>query len=176
MEYCLGRREKPVWGISTADFHEEGGAGEKLGKFPTILLVKDKTKESILDALKKGRMYAFRGSVDAARLVLEDFSVSDSETQKKGIMGEEISMKGSPTVHIRVSGAPLAGKNSLSVRLIRSGRLLKTFSGEIPFNANFTDEFYERDKKIYYRLEAEDGTGRKLISNPVFATFPARRD
>jgi hypothetical protein len=176
MEYCLGRREKPAWGISTADFHEEGGAGEKLGNFPTIFLVKNKTKESILDALKRGRMYASRGFGDAPRLILEDFSVSDSETQKKGIMGEEISVKGSPTIHIRVSGAPPAGKNSLSVRLIRSGRLLKTFSGEIPFSLNFTDEFPEPRKGSYYRLEAEDGKGRKLISNPVFVTFQARRD
>jgi hypothetical protein len=176
MEYCSGRREKPVWAISSADYHEEGGAGEILGNYPTIFLVKNKTKESILEALKKGRMYAFRGSGDAAWLILEDFSVSDSETLNQGIMGEEISVKGSPTIHIRVSGAPPAGKNSLSVRLIRSGRLIKTFCGEIPFSVNFTDEFPEPRKGSYYRLEAEDGKGRKLISNPVFVTFQARRD
>jgi hypothetical protein len=174
MEYCLGRREKPAWGISTADFHKEGGAGVKLGDFPTIFLVKDKTKASILDALKKGRMYAFRGCGDAARLILEDFSVSDSETLKKGIMGEEITVNGYPTVHILVSMAGSAEKNPVTVRLIRSGRLLKTFSGEIPFSLNFVDEFYEPDKKIYYRLEAEDKKGRKIISNPVFVKIPAR--
>lgn len=176
MEYCLGRREKPVWGISTADFHEEGGAGDKLGNYPTIFLVKNKTKESILDALKKGRMYAFRGSVDAARLILEDFSVSDSEALQKGIMGEEISLNDYPTVHILVSMAGSVEKSPVTIRLIRSGKLLKTFSGEIPFQMNFGDESYEPGKRIYYRLEAEDAKGRKLISNPVFVKFHPRKD
>jgi hypothetical protein len=175
LEYCLGRREKPAWGISAADFHEEGGAGEKLGNFPTIFLVKNKTKESILDALKKGRMYAFRGLGDA-RLILEDFSVSDSEALQKGIMGEEISVNGYPTVHILISTAGSEEKNPVTVRLIRSGKLLKTFSGETPFHMNFMDEFYEPGKMIYYRLDAEDRKGRKLISNPVFVKFHPRRD
>ena len=175
MEYCLGRREKPAWGISTADFHEEGGAGEKLGKYPTILLIKNKTKESILDALKKGRMYASRGLGDATRLILEDFSVSDSKTLQKGIMGEEISVNGYPTINIFVSIAGSTEKNPITVRLIRSGKLLRTFSGETPLNIIFTDEFYEPGQKIYYRLEAEDRKGRKLVSNPVFAKFQPRR-
>jgi hypothetical protein len=38
------------------------------------------------------------------------------------------------------------------------------------------DEFYEPNKKIYYRLDAEDRKGRKLISNPVFIKFHSRRD
>jgi hypothetical protein len=176
MEYCLGRREKPAWGISAADFHEEGGAGEKLGNFPTIFLVKNKTKESILDALKKGRMYAVRGFSDSTSLILEDFSVSDSEALQRGIMGEEISMNGYPTINILVSTAGSSEKNHITVRLIRSGKLLKTFSGETPLNMNFMDEFYEPNKKIYYRLNAEDRKGRKLISNPVFAKFHPRRD
>jgi hypothetical protein len=174
-EYCSGQREKPVWGISTADFHEEGGAGEKLGNFPTIFLVKDKTKESILEALKKGRMYALRGFGDAPRLILEDFSVSDSKTLQKGIMGEEISVNGYPTINIFVSTAGSTEKNPITVRLIRSGKLLKTFSGETPLNIDFADEFYEPGQKIYYRLDAEDRKGRKLVSNPVFAKFQPRR-
>jgi hypothetical protein len=176
LEYCLGRREKPAWGISAADFHEEGGAGEKLGNYPTIFLVKNRIKESILDALKKGRMYAFRGFGDTARLILEDFSVSDSGALQKGIMGEEISLNGHPTIHILVSAAGSVEKSPLTVRLIRSGKLLKTFSGETPFHMNFIDEFYEPGKKIYYRLDAEDRKGRKLISNPVFVKFHPRRD
>ena len=137
MEYCLGRREKPAWGISTADFHEEGGAGEKLGNFPTIFLVKDKTKESILDALKKGRMYAFRGSVDAARLILEDFSVSDSETSRKGIMGEEITVNSYPTINIRVSGAPPAEKKFSFGPLDSLRPTVKNFLRQNPFQREF---------------------------------------
>jgi hypothetical protein len=41
---------------------------------------------------------------------------------------------------------------------------------------NFMDEFNEPGKMIYYRLDAEDRKGRKLISNPVFVKFHPRRD
>jgi hypothetical protein len=175
-EYCSGRRGKPVWGISAADFHEDGGTGEKLGKFPTVFLVKNKTKESILDALKKGRMYAFQGSVDIPRLVLEDFSILDTETLHKGIMGEEISVNGYPTVNILITVAGSAEKNPVTVRLIRSGKLLKTISGDTPLRMNFKDEFCELGKKIFYRLDAADRKGRKLVSNPVFVKFPPGKD
>ena len=60
LEYCRGERNAPAWAISTADFHEEGGAGEELGNFPTVFLVKKKTKNEVLTALKEGRMYACR--------------------------------------------------------------------------------------------------------------------
>ena len=60
-QYLAGTRAKPVWGISTADFHKEGGAGEILGNFPTIFLVRERTRKEILFAMRMGRMYACRG-------------------------------------------------------------------------------------------------------------------
>jgi len=169
-EYCQGQREKPVWGISAADFHQEGGASDKLGNYPTIFLVKDKTKEDILNALKKGRMYASSGDIDLPRLILEDFSISDSESSRKGIQGEEVLSRGFPRIKIRVSDS-CPGKNSLSLRLIRSGKLLQTFKGESPLYIEFQDDFMEKGKKIYYRLDVEDEKGRKLVSNPIFVRF-----
>ncbi len=161
IEYCSGRRENPVWGISSADFHREGGAGEKLGNFPTFFLVRSKTKKNILDALKKGRMYACRGDADSPRLILEDFSISDSKNSEKAVMGEEIFSKGYPSINIRISTTDSEKGNSVTVRLIRSGKLLETFSAETPFSINFEDDFFEPGKKIYYRLDAIDKKLRK---------------
>jgi len=171
IEYCQGQREKPVWGISSADFHKEGAAGARLGRYPTVFLVEDKTKEDILDALKKGRMYAYGGNVDFPRLVLEDFSISDSGTFQKGVMGEEIYCKGYPRINIRISTIGSEKGNSLTVRLIRDSKLIKAFSGETPLNINFIDEFFELGRKICYRLDARDRKGRKLVSNPIFVKF-----
>jgi len=171
IEYCLGRRENPVWGISSADFHREGAAGEKLGNFPTFFLVKSKTKKDILDALKKGRMYACRGDADSPRLILENFSISNSKTSEKGVMGEEIFSEGYPRINARISTTDSEEENSVIVRLIRSGNLLKTFSSETPLSINFKDDFFEPGKKIYYRLDAKDKKGRKLVSNPIFVQF-----
>jgi len=171
IEYCSGQRANPVWGISSSDFHEDGGAEEKLGNFPTFFLVKSKSKKDILDALKKGRMYACRGDVDSPRLILEDFSISDSETSQKAVMGEETFFKGYPSINIRISTTDSEKGNSVTVRLIRSGNLLETFSAATPLSIDFKDDFFEPSKKIYYRLDATDKKGRKLVSNPIFVEF-----
>jgi len=167
-EYCSGEREKPVWGISTADFHKEGGAGEKLGNFPTIFLVKNKTKKDILDALKKGRMYACRGDADSPRLVLEEFSVSDPETSQKAVLGEEISSKGYPRINILISATGSEKGDQITARLIRSGNLLKVFTGKTPLKIDYQDESINPGEKIYYRLDVKDKKMRKLVSNPIF--------
>ncbi len=171
IEYCSGQRASPVWGISSADFHREGIAGEKLGNYPTFFLVKSKAKKDILDALKKGRMYACRGDADSPRLILEYFSISDSKSSQKVVMGEEIFSKGYPSINIRISTTDSEKGNSVTVRLIRSGNLLETFSAETPLSISFEDDFFEPGKKIYYRLDAVDKKGRKLVSNPIFVQF-----
>jgi hypothetical protein len=173
LEYCSGQRAKPVWGISTADFHREGAARARLGRYPTIFLVKDRMKKDILNALKKGRIYAYAGNVDLSRLVLEDFSISSSDSTQKGIMGEEIYLKGYPVITIHVSTLDLEKGNSLTIRLIRNGEVVEVFAGETPLSIYYQDEYFEPDGKIYYRLDARDKKGRKLVSNPIFVKFKA---
>ena len=170
-EYCIGQRAKPAWGISSADFHQEGAAGEKLGNFPTVFLVKHKTKKDILDAMRNGRMYAYRGDVALPRLVLEDFSIIDSETSMSGVMGENISVKSHPAINIRLTTSSPEKGNIATVRLIREGELLKTFSGEIPLTIHYMDEYFEPDKKTYYRLDVRDTKNRIIVSNPIFVSF-----
>lgn len=171
MEYCSGYRKRPAWGISSADFHREGAAGEKLGNFPTLFLVEEKTKEAVLGALRKGRMYAYRGDVALPRLVLEEFSIIDSKTLHKGIMGEELILKGLPEVHIHISESKPEDGNEVTVRLIRSGNLLKIFSGKVPLAIHFKDEYSEPGKKTYYRLDVKDKKGRIIVSNPIFIKY-----
>lgn len=171
LEYCEGKRERPIWGISTADFHEEGHAGEKLGNFPTVFLVKEKSKKNILDALKKGRMYASRGDVDLPRLKLREFYISDSKSSQRGVMGEEIQIVGTPEIHILLSTDEPGEVNPLKVRLIRDGKLLKEFSGETPLKINFLDEFTKPGRKVYYRLDVRDSRDRIVVSNPIFVIF-----
>ncbi|NIM90450.1 MAG: hypothetical protein GTO17_05825 [Candidatus Aminicenantes bacterium] len=174
LEYCLGQRVRPAWGVSTAEFHEEGAAGARLGRYPTIFLVKNRTKTDILNAIKKGRIYAYAGNVDLPRLVLEHFSISSSDSTQKGIMGEEISLKRYPIITIHISTIGLEKGNSLSIRLIRSGQLIHTFTGETPLSIYFEDEYFEPGRKIYYRLDIRDRKGRRLISNPIFVKFQSQ--
>ncbi len=166
LEYCRGERGAPVWGISTADFHEEGEAGEKLGNYPTVFMVKKKTKDEVLAALKKGRMYACKSSNNFRRFVLEDFSVSDPLSETGAIMGSTVKLDNNPKISIKISSSD-KGNYAINVRLVRSGRLINTFSGTTPFAVNFEDSYVKPGEHIYYRLDVPG----MLVSNPIFVKF-----
>ena len=167
LEYCAGHRNRPVWGISTADFHKDGGAGEKLGNFPTVFLVREKTGEEILFAMRQGRMYACRGEYPQ-RMVLNDFSVCSSLCRTKATSGEEIALKENPRIHISLSQKE-PSESPVTVRLMRSGELIETLNGILPMEIDFEDEYFNPGQKIYYRIDAR-GCGQ-LVSNPIFVVF-----
>jgi hypothetical protein len=167
LEYCKGERNQPVWGISTADFHKDGEAGEKLGNFPTVFFVQRKTKEDVLSGMRQGRMYACQGDYPQ-RMILNDFSVCLSECETKAISGDEVILKENPRIHFSLSLEQPADKR-MTVRLIRSGKLIKTFHGSLPMEIDYEDTYFEPGQKIYYRIDVR-GCGT-LVSNPIFVTF-----
>jgi hypothetical protein len=175
-EYCLGLRKKQVWGISTADFHKEGGAGEKLGNYPTVFLVKNKTKGEILESLRNGRIYSYRGDIGLPRLTLEEFSISAPGNSHKEFMGGEMISESYPRIKIRVSAGAKEQGDLLTLRLIRFGKLIKTFSNQSSLDIDYTDEFFEPGKKIYYRLYLNDRRNRTIVSNPIFVKFQGSRN
>ncbi len=165
--YCKGTRSRPVWGIATADYHEEGEAGEKLGNFPTIFFVREKTKREVLEALKNGKMYAYQGNYP--RIVkLEEFSVCSLDGGIKGISGDEIVLKGNPMINISLA-ADGTSKGEVKVRLIKSGELIKIFKGTLPLRIDYEDKYFHPGEKVYYRMDM-CGCG-KLVSNPIFVKF-----
>jgi len=166
LEYCRGERDIPAWGISTADYHEEGLGGEKLGNFPTVFLVREKTGKEVLQALKQGRMYACRTGENFQRFELNDFSISDSNTNNRLSMGETIELKDKPEIRLSVSSSDQSAHN-VDVRVIRSGELIKTISKTTPFVVDFKDDYFNPGELIYYRLDIPG----KLVSNPIFVKF-----
>jgi hypothetical protein len=167
LEYCKKERDRPVWGISTADFHKDGGAGEKLGNFPTVFLVPKRTKENILTAMREGRMYACRGKYPQ-RMILVDFSICSSRRETKGTSGNEIVLEENPKIHLSLS-LRKPTYNQVVVRLIRSGKLIKTFPRSLPTEIDYEDNYFKPGQKIYYRIDVR-GCGT-LVSNPIFVSF-----
>jgi hypothetical protein len=156
-----------VWGISTADFHKDGGAGEKLGNFPTVFLVTEVTEDSVLSAMRLGRMYACRGTYPQ-RLILKDFSVNSSDGTRRAISGEEIVLPENPRIHIELDAIEKTDR-PVEVRLTRAGKPVKTFRGFLPMNIDYVDQYVNSGQRIYYRMDVH-GCGA-LISNPIFVTF-----
>jgi len=167
LEYCRGKRERPAWGIATADFHKEGEAGEDLGNFPTVFFVYNRTKSDILEAMKKGKMYACRGKYPHIPKLAE-FSVFSTRDKITGISGDEIVLRGYPQIRISLSAMePI--KNRVAVRVIRSGVVIRTFVGKLPLELDIEDEYFKQGEKIYYRMDM-CGYGT-IVSNPIFVSF-----
>jgi len=164
IEYCRGMRERPVWGIATADFHKEGESGEVLGNFQTVFLVNKKSRDDVLKAIKNGKMYAYRGRYPQF-VSLDEFSVSSSNGKAKGISGDEVILKDFPRIKIALSSVE-GSKNPVMVRLIRSGMVIQVFQGKLPMQIDYEDRSVNPGEKVYYRMDMK-GEGR-LVSNPIF--------
>jgi hypothetical protein len=167
-QYCRGLRKQPAWGISTADFHSEGESGEHLGNFPTVFLVTERNKSAILAAMRSGRMYAVRSRVPQ-RLVLDDFAVYGMDDQPRGMLGESLSVTGVPHIHVAMS-VKEPKPAEVTVRIIRGGTLIHTFTAALPVNRSIVDPGCPRGEKTFYRLMAEGRSVGKLVTNPIFVT------
>ncbi len=166
-EYCMGYRDRPPWGIATADFHQEGEGREQLGTYQTVFFVQEKTKNAVLKALRNGKMYASRGSYPKASR-LDEFSVSSSENRTKGISGDEIALKEFPRVRISISTS-VPSPDKVKIRLIRSGEMIYLFEEKLPLMIDYVDPYYKPGERIYYRMDMH-GAGT-IVSNPVFVKF-----
>jgi hypothetical protein len=164
LEYCREKRETPVWGIATADFHREGESGEALGNFPTVFYLKRRTKREILRALESGKMYACRGKYPLIPK-LDEFSVISSNGEVKGISGDEITVAGYPMIRISLS-SDMPTENGVQVRLIRSGEVIARFEGKLPLEITYEDRAIKKAGKQYYRMDLH-GYGT-IVSNPIF--------
>ncbi len=166
-EYCMGYRDRPPWGIATADFHQEGESGELLGTYQTVFLVEQRIRDSVLSALRAGKMYACQVKYPQI-LKLENFSVSSSENQIKGISGDEITLKEYPRIRISISTS-VPSSDKVKIRLIRSGEMIYLFEEKLPLMIDYVDPYYKPGERIYYRMDMH-GNGT-IVSNPVFVKF-----
>jgi hypothetical protein len=168
-EYCRGFRARPPWGIATADYHKEGAEGQNLGDFQTVLLLPEKSARYVLAALKNGKMYACRGKFPQLPR-LDEFSVSVSERDQapQMISGDELVLTRNPRIRIALSSAT-GRHDTVQVRLIRSGTLIQTFTGALPFAIDYRDTVEMPGEKIYYRMDMT-GYGA-IVSNPIFVEF-----
>ena len=168
-EYCRGFRATPPWGIATADYHKEGSDGQNLGDFQTVLWLSDKSTQSVLAALKNGKMYACQGKFPHIPR-LDAFSVSAAGPDKapRMISGDELVLVRNPRIRINVSGGTV-GKDMVQVRLIRSGTIIHIFRGTLPLDIDYVDTLETPGKKVYYRMDMT-GYGT-IVSNPIFVKF-----
>ncbi|MFH1655618.1 MAG: hypothetical protein ABH954_03300 [Candidatus Omnitrophota bacterium] len=168
LDYCLGRREKPIWAIGEIDYH---GEGKDLAGVQTVFLLEDFTKDGVIKALASGKMYTKLNN-QTNDFSLEAFVISDEKKETFGFMGDEIELSSKPGITIRTSCSTYPGE-PLEIRLIRNGEVINEFTSE---NSNsrikFQDEYFKPGEKIYYRIMLISGKNSyRVISNPIFVKF-----
>jgi predicted amidohydrolase len=81
-------------------------------------------------------------------------------------MGDTLELNSKPEIRINVSSSDQKAHN-VDVRIIRSGKLIRTISKTTPFAVDFKEDYFNPGELIYYRLEISG----KLVSNPIFVKF-----
>jgi hypothetical protein len=161
-EYCKGKRDIAPWGISSADFHEEGRLNQVLGSYPTTFMIKEFTKEGILESIKNGRMYCSRGDGKVWPR-LDYFNVSGKDG-RMAFMGDTLAINNHPVIKFKVSYNNGISK-AITIYLIRGGELVQTFTGTTPMEIEYPDNEPPPGEKTYYRLVDQN---EHLVSNPIF--------
>ncbi len=168
-EYCAGERDSPVWTMGEMAYHSrEASGGKEIDEVQTVFLVPSNTQKDILDAMRRGRMYAVRKK-KGYPLELDSFTVERSDG-KRAMMGEEINAAGPVTINFSVSWRGETSEK-ITVKLIRSGEVIKEFPIEKGAEYRIEDDLYTGGDKIYYRLDVRGKYPSMLFSNPIFVNF-----
>jgi len=170
-QYCNGTRKKPAWGICGLDFHEQGiTSWSELDRGQTVFWVHEKSRESVLNAMQNGRMYAvYQGG--PAKISLDAFSLSSEAKRDTVISGGTIDTRGELlTVQMEISMND-SSKVPLKVDLIESGKILTTVEGETPLK--ITRPVITSRAKGYVRAVVQ-AKYYKIITNPIFYKDPTR--
>ncbi len=163
LDYTEGRRPRPAWGIGELGYH---GPPKPLGEVLTMFLVSERSEQAIMEALKLGRFYGVKPKPDY-RLVLEEFSIGQDKNSNWIPMGGELEANGEGPLLIRLGiGTSDGSEVAFTLRLIRSGRLMRIIQGKTPFAETLKATPPDRGRREFFRIELVKPHG--LLSNPIF--------
>lgn len=164
-QYAAGERSRPAWAVGESAFHGFT-AGKSVGPIQTVFLVSERSERGILDAMKRGRMYALQRTAETG-LALGEFVVSDGGGA--AVSGETLRVPAGAPIEVRVGVQTLDGAaRDVRVTLVRNGAVAGAWVGPTPFRQVHREVF--DGAPVFYRLDVR-GSGR-LLSNPVFVKRP----
>ena len=169
VEYLRGARNQPVWGYGANGFQCAGETGPIFGATRTVFLVREKTSSAVMDAMRKGRMYAVR-QPGPQRLSLDEFTVKDVETGKKATLGEQLVSTDFPEISFKIHSTDGKEKRA-RVFLIRNGKVIKRESVVLPYELKWVDSQVDMSQPVYYRLNVITSPVDHLVANPIFVKF-----
>jgi len=164
-QYAAGERSRPAWAVGESAFHNVT-AGKSVGGVQTVFLVSERSERAVLDAMKRGRMYALLRGAEPG-LALAEFAVSDGDGN--AVSGETLTTREGAPLEVRVGVDAVDGSaRAVHVVLVRNGTLAGAWTATTPFRVVHR-EVYD-GAPAFYRLDVR-GQGR-LLSNPIFMKRP----
>jgi hypothetical protein len=134
----------------------------------TVFLDAERSEAGIVDALKRGRMYALRRTT-AYGLELGEFSVTAGEVT--ATTGETLRAPAETEVEVRIAvTASDGGAHPARVTLVRNGTVVTAWAVTTPFRTSHRDR--AGATREYYRLDVRGDRPQQLLTNPVFVAPP----
>jgi hypothetical protein len=162
-QHLAGERSRPVWAIGEAGYHD-ASAGKRLGLVQTVFLDAERSEAGVLDALRRGRLYAIRRT-PALALQLAEFSVVAGDQTTTTAHRVRVAPGSEVGVRIGVTASD-GGSHPVRVTLIRNGAVLSVWTVRTPFHTTHRDTV-ERGRG-FYRLDIRGDRPQSLLTNPIF--------
>jgi hypothetical protein len=161
-EYARGERSRPVWAVAESGFHGLT-AGKQVGPLQTVFLVEEKSEAGVLEAMRRGRMYAVQRTRERG-LDLSQFTVSAGRASAGA--GETLRVPAGTPIELAVTIEASDGRaNDLRLGIVANGQAVVLERGATPHRTVYrttTD-----GTPLVLRLEAR-GSQQRLLSNPIF--------
>lgn len=166
-QYAAGERSRPVWAVGESGFHGIE-AGKRVGTVQTVFLVEQRSEATVLEALRRGRLYALQRTAEA-ELLLTDFSIATPGGAVRP--GDTLRVPAGTPLEVRIAiGA--RGGTVLPVRLslVRNGTVAEAWAGQTPFETVRRESADGRP--AVYRLDVRSTAPHRLLTSPIFVVAP----
>jgi hypothetical protein len=161
-EYVRGERSRPAWAIAESGFHGLT-AGKRVGPLQTVFLVDEKSEAGVLDALRRGRMYAVQRTRELG-FDLTQFAVTAGGATAGA--GETLRVPAGTPIELALAVEASDGRaNDVRVAVVVNGRAVALERGATPYRTVYrtiTD-----GTPLVFRAEAR-GSQQRVLSNPIF--------
>ena len=163
-EYAAGERSRPAWGVGEAGLHALGD--KPIGGIQTVFFVREKTEAALLDALKRGRLYALQ-RLPAGALELSEWSVTGGEAV--AVSGQTLPVAAGGAIEVRIAvDATGSGADGIRVTLVRNGAVLDGWSGARSVRATHREVFDGRP--VVFRIDAHGRPPHRILGSPIFVS------
>jgi hypothetical protein len=161
-EYARGERSRPAWAMAESGFHGLT-AGKQVGPLQTVFLVEERSEAGVLDALRRGRMYAVQRTREVG------FDLTHFAARAGGVVvgaGETLRAPAGTPIELVVAVEASDGRpHDTRLAVVRNGVVLIHERGATPLRVVHRET--SDGTPLVLRVEAR-GSQQRLLSNPIF--------